>query len=152
MEQLSTVQPRSLYLSLWENRHAQETGEPLFTPAIPAFYGLDEALAELIEEGVEARTQRYARASALIRQGCGALGLSFLLPPEYRSHTITSMNLPPGFTYRTLHDQLKARGFVIYAGQGHLAPTIFRVANMGDVTLDEYQEFIQALTDVLNTH
>jgi 2-aminoethylphosphonate-pyruvate transaminase len=149
MEQLSKVQPRSLYLSLWENWHAQEKGEPLFTPAIPAFYGLDEALAELIEEGVEARIQRYARASALIRQGCEALGLSFLLPPEYRSHTITSMNLPRGFTYRTLHDQLKARGFVIYAGQGPLARTIFRVANMGDVTIDEYQEFLNVLGDVL---
>jgi 2-aminoethylphosphonate-pyruvate transaminase len=149
MERLSKFQPRSLYLSLWENWQAQEKGEPLFTPAIPAFYGFDEALAELIEESVGARIQRYARVSTLIRQGCEALGLRFLLPPDYRSHTITAMNLPRGHTYQTLHDQLKARGFVIYAGQGPLARTIFRVANMGDVTLDEYQEFLNALGDVL---
>jgi len=149
MEYLSKVQPRSLYLSLWENWQAQEKAEPLFTPAIPAYYGLDEALAELIEESVGARIQRYARASALIRQGCETLGLSSLLPPPYRSHTITSMNLPRGFTYHMLHDQLKARGFVVYAGQGPLARTIFRVANMGDVTIDEYQEFLNALADVL---
>jgi 2-aminoethylphosphonate-pyruvate transaminase len=150
MAALEKVPPRSLYLNLHENWQAQERGEPLFTPAIPAFYGFDEALAELLEEGVGARNDRYGRAGALIRQECERLGLTFLLSPELRSRTITAMALPPGFTYPELHDRLKERGFVIYAGQGRLASEIFRVATMGDVSVDEYQEFLKALGEVLS--
>lgn len=32
-----------------------------------------------------------------------------------------------------LHDALKADGFVIYAGQGDLSKTLFRISTMGDL-------------------
>ena len=149
MARLVSIPPRSVYLSLPTNWQAQEKGEPLFTPAVQVGYALDEALAELLEETVPARIARYTSAAALLRDGFRRLGLSFLLPPPLRGNTITALELPAGFSYARLHDQLKARGFVIYAGQGALAPKIFRVANMGDVSLDEYREFLTALEAVL---
>jgi 2-aminoethylphosphonate-pyruvate transaminase len=36
--------------------------------------------------------------------------------------------------YSKLHDALKAEGFVIYAGQGDLSKTLFRISTMGAVT------------------
>jgi 2-aminoethylphosphonate-pyruvate transaminase len=149
MARLISIQPRSVYLSLPTNWQAQEKGEPLFTPAVQVGYALDEALAELLEETVPARIARFTSVAALLRDGFRRLGLSFLLPPPLRGNTITALELPAGFSYARLHDQLKARGFVIYAGQGALAPKIFRVANMGDVSLDEYREFLTALEAVL---
>jgi 2-aminoethylphosphonate-pyruvate transaminase len=149
MARLHAVTPRSVYLHLPSNWEAQEKGEPLFTPAVQVAYALDEALAELWAEGVQNRISRYRRAAALLRNGCARLGLSFLLPEPLRSNTITALDLPPGLTYAQLHDPLKARGFVIYAGQGPLAARIFRIANMGDVTLDEYRAFLAALEAVL---
>lgn len=150
MAHLGSIPPRSVYLSLHSNWQAQEKGEPLFTPAIHVGYALNEALAELLEETVPARIARYAGAAALLRDGFTRLGLSFLLPRELRGNTITALNLPDGFSYARLHDQLKARGFVIYAGQGTLAQRIFRVANMGAVSLDEYREFLAVLEAVLS--
>ncbi len=150
MARLTSIPPRSVYLSLPGNWHAQQKGEPLFTPAVQVGYALNEALAELLEETVPARVARYARAAALLREGFSRLGLSFLLPPPLRGNTITALDLPAGFSYARLHDQLKARGFVIYAGQGALASRIFRVANMGHVSLDEYREFLTALGAVLS--
>lgn len=149
MARLRGVTPRSVYLHLPSNWEAQEKGEPLFTPAVQVAYALDEALAELCDEGVSNRIVRYRAAAALLRDGCARLGLSFLLPEPLRSNTITAFDLPPGLTYSQLHDPLKARGFVIYAGQGPLATRIFRIANMGDVTLDEYRAFLAALEAVL---
>jgi len=32
-----------------------------------------------------------------------------------------------------LHDELKAGGFVIYAGQGDLSKTLFRISTMGNL-------------------
>ena len=74
-----------------------------------------------------------------------------MLPPEFRSNTITSYYLPPGMTYQTLHDRLKERGYVIYAGQGQLESKIFRVANMGALTEGDIEGFLAAFQQVLET-
>jgi 2-aminoethylphosphonate-pyruvate transaminase len=42
-----------------------------------------------------------------------------------------------------LHDALKARGFVIYAGQGELARRIFRLSVMGAITGDDIERLIE---------
>jgi 2-aminoethylphosphonate-pyruvate transaminase len=149
MERMQAFPPRTLYLHLpMLYAHQQRESTP-FTPAIQALYALDEALQELIEEGVAQRIARYRTAASLLRAGCASLGLKCLLPPDLRSNTITSLELPAGFTYEALHDALKARGYVIYAGQGDLAARIFRIANMGHLTLDQFRGFLTALAEVL---
>ena len=110
MERMQAFPPRTLYLHLpMLYAHQQRESTP-FTPAIQALYALDEALQELIEEGVAQRITRYRTAASLLRAGCDSLGLKCLLPPELRSNTITSLELPAGFTYEALHDALKAQG------------------------------------------
>jgi 2-aminoethylphosphonate-pyruvate transaminase len=127
----------------------QERESTPFTPAIQVMYAFDEALQELLEEGITQRIARYRTAAHLLRAGFESLGLKCLLPPDLRSNTITSLELPAGFTYEALHDALKARGYVIYAGQGDLAARIFRVANMGHLTVDQFRGFLTALSEVL---
>jgi 2-aminoethylphosphonate-pyruvate transaminase len=149
MERMQAFPPRTLYLHLpMLYAHQQRESTP-FTPAIQALYGLDEALQELIEEGVPQRIARYRAAATLLRAGCDSLGLKCLLPPALRSNTITSLELPAGLTYEALHAALKARGYVIYAGQGDLARRIFRIANMGHLTLDQFRGFLTALAEAL---
>ena len=140
---------RSLYLHLPVHWEAHERRSIPFTPSVQAWYALDEALDELLEEGVAARVQRYRMAAALLREGFSRLGLRFLLPAEQRANSLTSMFLPEGMTYQRLHDGLKERGFVIYEGQGKLQTGVFRVANMGHLTQEDFRRFLQALADVL---
>ncbi|MGE0681538.1 MAG: 2-aminoethylphosphonate aminotransferase [Candidatus Binatia bacterium] len=140
---------RSLYLHLPAHWEAHEKRSIPFTPSVQAWYALDEALDELLEEGVAARVQRYQQAASLLRKGFARLGLRFLLPAEYRANSLTSMFLPEGMTYQCLHDNLKEHGFVIYEGQGELQTGIFRVANMGHLTEDDFRRFLGALEEVL---
>jgi 2-aminoethylphosphonate-pyruvate transaminase len=127
----------------------QAEGQVAFTPAVQIAYALDEALAELLEEGVAARIARYRRAAEHLRGGFAALGLECVLPPPLRSNSLTALWLPGGFTYAALHRGLKARGFVIYEGQGRLQREIFRVANMGHLTLADFERFLGSLAEVL---
>jgi len=144
-ERLAAHPQRSLYLSL-----ATYLRNPLpFTPAVQIAYALDEALAELLEETVAGRVCRLAGAAALLREGFTRLGLELLLPPPWRSNTITAVRFPGGLSYRTLHAGLKARGFVIYEGQGDLARMAFRVANMGALSTADFRGFLAALAEVL---
>jgi len=142
---------RSLSLHLPLHWEAQERRSIPFTPAVQAWYALDAALDELLEETVAARVKRYRTAAFLLREGFTRMGLKFLLPPEYQVNSLTSLLLPEGMTYQRLHDDLKERGFVIYEGQGQLQTGIFRVANMGHLTLDDFRRFLGALETVLAT-
>ncbi len=140
---------RSMYLNLGNYYRAQEQGTVPYTPAVQVCAALDEALNELLEEGVHNRLNRYASCAALIREGLGALGIKMFLPAERQSNSLTTFHLPEGLAYQDLHDRLKERGFVIYAGQGHLSDTIFRVANMGALTHADIESFVKAFKEIV---
>lgn len=152
-EAMATMQQyprRSLYLHLPLHWEAQERRSIPFTPSVQTWYALDEALDELLEETVAKRIQRYHAAAQLLRDGFARLGLISLLPSDLQSHSLTSLLLPEGMTYPLLHDGLKERGFVVYEGQGKLQTGVFRVANMGHLTLDDFRQFLTALAAVLS--
>ncbi len=149
MERIQKIPPRSLYLSLQDHFKDQEQGTVPFTPAVQLYYAFDEALSELLDEGLGQRIARYREAAHLLRDGFKKLGLQFLLPEGLRSNTITSLYLPHGKSYKELHDGLKRREYVIYAGQGVLQPNIFRVANMGVLKRSDFEGFLHHLGEAL---
>ncbi len=151
MERMLSYPKRSWYLSLANYYESQEKGSVPFTPAVQVYYAFDEALAELLEEGVAARIQRYRAAATRIRERLTGLGIKPLLPAEQQSNSITAFYLPEGVSYQTLHDRLKEQGYIIYAGQGQLEPKIFRVANMGALSLEMFDGFCTAFERALNT-
>lgn len=125
---------RSLYLDLNAYLTQQDAGGTPFTQSVQTFYALDEALAEFFDEGGwTARRARYRARQAAIRDTLVALGVEPLLEPAASSCVLQAFRLPSGLGYPALHDGLKARGFVIYAGQGKLAAGIFRISAMGDI-------------------
>ncbi|HQU29841.1 MAG TPA: hypothetical protein PKZ24_11770, partial [Nitrospirales bacterium] len=54
-----------------------------------------------------------------------------------------------GLTYQRLHDELKKRGYVIYAGQGQLESKIFRVGNIGALTDQNINGFLSAFQETV---
>jgi 2-aminoethylphosphonate-pyruvate transaminase len=137
----------SVYLDLHRYEREQRAGYSPFTQAVHVLRALREALAELDETGGwETRHARYRAFSDRIRAGLADLGVVPLLSSG-RSAVLTAYRMPvpetPG--YQELHDRLKADGFVVYGGQGHLASTIFRVAVMGDLTRADIERFVRAL-------
>jgi len=151
VDRMRNIPARSLYFNLISQLDEQEQrSECSFTPSVHTFFAFDEALEQLLEEGVSNRIKRYRDASGFLRSEFKNLHLRFVLPDELRSNTITSLYLPNNMTYADLHDELKERGFVIYAGQGQLNAKIFRIANMGDLSMQDFEEFIKNFKDVIN--
>lgn len=141
---------RSLYLDLAGHARAQDAGGTAFTPGIPAFYALEEALAELAEQGGwPARHRRYRALAEQLRAALAAQGVMPYIPTDDASVVLRSYHLPPGLDYATLHDELKAAGFVIYAGQGGLAEILFRVSTMGAIEDGDMQRLIAAFERIL---
>ncbi len=146
---IERIRPRSLYLDIPTNLKLQRNGDYAFTPAVQAFYAFDIALDELLKEGVEKRIQRYRNIAMLLRKGFEALELKYLIAFKYHSNTVTALYLPKGLHYKKLHDALKEKGFIIYAGQAKLKDVIFRVANMGQIETKEIRRFLKYLKAIL---
>lgn len=150
LDRLKTQPERSHYFNLYRNHQAQEKGDTLFTPSVQIHYALDAALDELLEETVSGRIERYRKAAAMLRRGFQEMGLELIVPATHLSNTLTALKLPEGVTYKSLHGTLKKNGFVIYAGQKKLSDSIFRIANMGDITTEEFQRLLDTLRNYLS--
>ena len=128
----------------------EEKGETPFTPPVQTLYGLREALRELVEEGVESRRSHYRSIASVLREGLSSQELTFLVPREHLSNTMTSVILPAGLSYPAIHDPLKEMGYVIYKAQGYLSETAFRLGTVGLISPDNIRGFLSALAQVLD--
>jgi 2-aminoethylphosphonate-pyruvate transaminase len=139
--------PRSVYLDLYSHFATQEQDNTPFTPAVQVLHAMEQALAELEQEGVKQRIARYADCARVLREGLARQGLTILVAPEARSNILTTFRLPDGVGYEALHDALKRRGYIIYAGQGDLRRYAFRVANMGTLTPRDMAGVVRAFAE-----
>ena len=141
--------PRSLYLHipLWAKQ--QDRGSTPFTPPVNGLLALDQALAELKEQGGwEARHARYHKLADSVERALVSHGVEAMLEPGESSCVLRSYRLPRDRSYQEIHDGLKQRGFVIYAGQGSLAAEMFRISTMGDITDYDMERLLAALAAV----
>jgi 2-aminoethylphosphonate-pyruvate transaminase len=147
---LQTAEPRTLYLDLAAWAKAQDARGTPFTPAVHAYYAFREALREYAEEGgLAARHARYAALAGQVADGLAALGIEPLLPRAQSSVVLRAYRLPRGLDYARLHNRLKLQGFIIYAGQGALAATLFRISTMGAVTAADMARLVDEVGKLL---
>jgi 2-aminoethylphosphonate-pyruvate transaminase len=140
---LAQATSRTYYLDLGRLARLQDERGTPFTPAVHAYYGLVEALREFAEEGGrEARHRRYAAFAEQVRAGLAERGIEGAISANESSVVLRAYRLPAGVTYRTLHDALKAEGFVIYAGQSDLSKTLFRISTMGHLTSQDIERLL----------
>jgi 2-aminoethylphosphonate-pyruvate transaminase len=143
--------PRSLYLHLPLWAGAQDQQETPFTPPVNSLLALDKALAELAAQGGwKARHAQYGNLARQVKRALSSRGVRPLLDPGKSSCVLNAYHLPAGKTYEDIHDGLKQRGFVIYAGQGRLAAEIFRVSTMGDISHYDMERLLAALSSVFS--
>lgn len=149
-EALDAASPRNVYLDLGAYVTAQEKDGTPFTQSVQTFYALDAALDELAATGgVAARRDLYRERMDGVRRHLLGLNVTPLLDAAACSCVLHGFLIPDGHTYTALHDSLKQAGFVIYAGQGGYAASIFRISMMGDIGVDDRERLNAALAAAL---
>jgi 2-aminoethylphosphonate-pyruvate transaminase len=150
-EQMQGTPARTLYLNLASYLEQQDKNGTPFTQSVQTFYALSEALKELKDAGgQQQRKQDYWNRLNIVRDGLEKLGINALMRAEDCSCVLNAFQLPDGIDYETLHDALKQEDFVIYAGQGGLAKSLFRISCMGEISEDDMQRFIQVMQSICN--
>jgi 2-aminoethylphosphonate-pyruvate transaminase len=148
---LEEVGRRNIYLNLQKHIEAADLYEQTpNTPSVTMIVALDEALQELLEEGLENRIQRYRECAYLIREGVRKLNLRMLIPDYLASNTVTSVFLPEDIPVDRFIEELDSRGYVVYPGKRHLyQQNMFQIANMGQIYAEDCRAFLLVLEDTL---
>ena len=131
---LKASPPKTRYFEIPRYLQYGANGETPFTPALPLFYALDEALKELLEEGLANRVQRHDRMSALLYDGLAKQGLTPVAEKSVRSKTVIASYYPPGVEDSKFRKALaQDKGVVVAGGFGPFKGKVFRVGCMGQI-------------------
>jgi alanine-glyoxylate transaminase/serine-glyoxylate transaminase/serine-pyruvate transaminase len=100
------------------------------TAPINMTYALREALAIVLEEGLENRIARHERMHLRLRAGLEAMGLTYI--PQRSLHTLNCIRIPEGADDAgTRKRLLEEYGIEIGAGLGVMAGKAWRIGLMG---------------------
>ena len=134
---LAACEAAALPRSYWDWRAMlanNQTGFFPYTPATNLLYGLNEALAMLEEEGLEAVFARHDRHAEATRRAVQAWGLELLCrnPDEYSS-SLTAVLMPEGHDADAFREAVLERfNMSLGTGLGKLAGRVFRIGHLGD--------------------
>lgn len=142
--------PKTRYFELPRYLEYGARGETPFTPALPLYYALDEALKELLEEGFEKRVERHDKMSEMLYGGLAGLGLQPVAEKSVRSKTVVASYYPQRvddskFRKALAHD----RGVVIAGGFGPFAGKVFRVGCMGQINEGYVKTTLNAIDETM---
>jgi aspartate aminotransferase-like enzyme len=152
VEFLKTSPPKTRYFEIPRYLEYAANGETPFTPALPLYYALDEALTELLEEGLANRVQRHDRMSALIYDGLAAQGLKPVPERAVRSKTVIASYYPSGVDDSRFRKALaQDKGVVIAGGFGPFKGKVFRVGCMGQINEGFVDTTLKAIGETMAT-
>lgn len=114
--------------SYWDGRRAYHHTAP-----ISMVYALHEALAVVLEEGLEQRWARHERNGRALQAGFEGLGLALHADASYRLPVLTTVRIPDGVNDAEVRSALLDRhGIEIGGGLGTLKARVWRVGLMGE--------------------
>lgn len=126
----------------------EKKGQTPSTPAITLMYAMDKQLDKIKAEGMEKRYKRHVEMAHYI-QDWGKKHFSMFAEPGYESVTVSCMNNTRKINVGDLNKELGKRGFAISNGYGKLKELAFRIAHMGDLTLDEIKELTDNINEII---
>ena len=121
------------------------------TPAVPLFFALDQALTDILNEGVLKRYARIKARAELLRDGMRRLNLDFLVNEADMCSILTTVQVPASVSVHDLRARLREKSIIIYEGKGCFAGKVFQVGNIGELSNDDIRYFLSTLKDALLT-
>ncbi len=151
----SMVKNPPYYLDLKKYKKSAEKegrAETPYTPAITLFFGMQEAMKMIREEGMANRIARHRKGAEAIRAAAKALGLELYPVTDGHtvlSNTVTAIKTPAGITDKDLRGTMKTNGITISGGQDRLDGKIFRIPSMNAFTEDDLVKTFATLEETL---
>lgn len=119
------------------------------TPSMAIIYGLDKQLERIFAEGLENRFARHTAMGERVRSWMLAHDMPALAKTEYCSKTVSTIQNTREIDMQALNKFLLTKGMRIANGYGDLKNKTFRIAHMGETTLDDINALLDAFEEYL---
>lgn len=151
IERAKNVKFRGYYLdllALYEYIQKKDYQYPS-TPSLSHMFAMDYQLDKILEEGLDNRYKRHIEMAEYVR-AWGKEHFELFADERYLSNTLTNIKNTRGISVGELNKELGKRGFQISNGYGKLKEQTFRIAHMGECTLDDIKELLVNIDEILN--
>ena len=149
LDKTKTITDRGYYFDFdaMLKRYDKDRQTPT-TPAVTLIYALDKQMDKILTEGMENRHKRHLAMANNVRDWAKK-NFALFAEPGYESVTLTCIDNNKKIKVADLNSELGKRGFAISNGYGDLKELTFRIAHMGDLTLDEIKELMKNINEIL---
>ena len=150
IERTKEVENRGYYFDfLLMKDKFDKKGENPATPAVSLYYALDTSLDKILKEGTDNRYKRHLEMAQLVREWAEN-NFALFAEKEYLSPALTVVSNSKEINVSDFINKLKEKGFLIANGYGQLKEKTFRIAHMGDLTVEEIKELISNMNQILS--
>jgi len=118
------------------------------TPAISLIQALNKQMDDILADGLENRWARHKEMATFV-QDWARQYFKLFGDERYLSNTVTNVENNRGISVSDLNKALGERGAMISNGYGDLKEKCFRIAHMGDLTLDDLKWLTGLIEDIL---
>ncbi|MCQ2482503.1 MAG: alanine--glyoxylate aminotransferase family protein [Clostridia bacterium] len=150
IEKAKTIENRGLYFDYVElvKFVKEKPYQYPSTPSLSHMYALDYQLDKILNEGVMNRYKRHCEMAEIVRDWARK-NCELYSDPEHLSVTVTCITNTLGVPFSELNKAMGEKGYLISNGYGDLKDKTFRIAHMGDTTIEEIKEMLEALDEVV---
>jgi aspartate aminotransferase-like enzyme len=149
LERAKGVEGRGYYFDFLEFAVNDDKDNTPSTPCISLIYAMAKQLERFFAEGLEQRWARHRKLAAYVQGWVQERGFDFFVAEQYRSLTLTCIANTREIDLKAVKTVVGERGFAFDDGYGKLKGKTFRIAHMGDMTLDDLAEFTGVLDEVM---
>ena len=104
---------------------------------------------KMLAEGLDNRFERHLSMAKRCREWAAGNGFSLFPEEGYESVTLTCINNDKKIDLGALNKALQERGSVLSNGYGKLKGQTFRIAHMGDCTMNDLNELLGWIDEIL---
>ena len=146
MEKAAKVQNRGWYFDLLLMEKHRVKNSTAMTPVIPLVYALDFQLDRILAEGLDARFARHAAMSQRVYDWAEAHGMTPYADASCRSKTVATIGNDRNLNISDLNKFLMEKYQIRIAnGYGDLKDKTFRIATMGETTLQDVDTLLAGM-------
>ncbi|NLT11957.1 MAG: alanine--glyoxylate aminotransferase family protein [Clostridiaceae bacterium] len=150
IEKAKTIPNRGLYfdfVELYKFVHDKAYQYPS-TPSVSHMYALDFQLDRILSEGMIARSERHLEMAQRVRSWASK-NAALYSNPEYLSVTVSCITNTLNIPFSELNAAMGKRGYLMSNGYGALKDVTFRIAHMGDNTVEDINAMLADLDEVI---
>jgi len=151
LDRAKTVPDRGWYFDLVKLEESRIKNSTPATSAVSLVYALDYQLERILEEGLPARFERHRAMAERVQAWALARGFGLFAPEGYRSRTVTAVENLLNMDVPALNAFLMGRGMRIANGYGELKGKTFRIAHMGELTMNDIEALLDAMDEFMKT-